>query len=68
MTEKQKNKPQDNQHLPGTSGDIHGRLFNTHNPEFEQRPTRNDISHVDQQEGYMNNGECGDCQTDKEQK
>lgn len=40
-------------------GEVHGRIYNSQNPEFEQKGTRNDISSVDQQEGNMNNGECG---------
>lgn len=38
---------------------VHGRIFNTKNPEFEDLPARDDISHVDQQEGNMQHGEKG---------
>jgi hypothetical protein len=41
------------------NGEVHGRIHNSQNPSFEQKGTRNDISSVDQQEGNMNNGECG---------
>lgn len=41
------------------NGDVFGHIHNSQNPAFEQAGTRNDISSVDQQEGNMNNGECG---------
>jgi hypothetical protein len=41
------------------NNNVHGRIHNSQNPAFEQSGTRNDISSIDQQEGNMNNGECG---------
>ncbi|HET7896717.1 MAG TPA: hypothetical protein VFL47_03590 [Flavisolibacter sp.] len=58
----QENQPINNrQQQPDESGEnkIHGRIYNTNNPEFEQIPARNDISSIDQQEGNMAHGEEG---------
>jgi len=38
---------------------IHGRLYNSRNPEFKDKDSIDDISHVDNQEGNMNHGEEG---------
>ena len=43
----------------GKENNIHGRIYNSKNPEFEQIPARNDISGIDQQEGNMAHGEEG---------
>ena len=48
-----------NQQNEKSHGDVYGRIHNSQNPAFEQDGTRHDISSVDQQEGNMNNGECG---------
>lgn len=39
--------------------EIHGRLYNSKNPEFKDKDSKDDISHVDKQEGTMNRGATG---------
>lgn len=60
---KQTNNPQqteDNkQNDPVEDQDIHGRLYNSKNPAFKDKDSKDDISHVDQQEGTMNRGTTG---------
>ena len=42
-----------------TDENVEGRLYNSQNPEFRDKDSRDDISHVDEQEGTMNNGVIG---------
>ena len=39
--------------------EIHGRLYNSQNPAFKDKDSKDDISHVDEQEGTMNRGTTG---------
>lgn len=55
--EKTQNTPATQETAAGN--EVHGRIHNSQNPAFEGQDSRNDISTVDQQEGNMNNGECG---------
>jgi hypothetical protein len=59
MANEQKQPNTNNPQTETGNRDVHGRLYNSQNPAFEHKGTRNDISNVDQQEGNMNNGECG---------
>lgn len=59
MTDDQTNKTTGSQPSEKTTDEVHGRINNTQNPAFEQVPSQNDISRVDQQEGNMNPGEAG---------
>jgi hypothetical protein len=42
-----------------TEEHIHGRIYNSQNPEWEQQDVQHDISGIDQQEGNMEHGEKG---------
>lgn len=50
----------DNEGQAPENDPIHGRIYNSRNPEIEKQGSGRDISEVDQQEGNMNNGESGD--------
>jgi hypothetical protein len=59
MAEAQKQSNNEKQAGENQKDSIHGRIYNTNNPAFENLPSKNDISQVDQQEGNMNHGEEG---------
>lgn len=52
---KQENREQQNDQV-SPDQPVEGRLYDSRNPEFRQMDGKNDISHVDEQEGEMNNG------------
>lgn len=59
MTDDKKQSPTSGSQIKSDSNNVHGRIHNSQNPNFDQKGTRNDISSVDQQEGNMDHGECG---------
>lgn len=59
MAEAQKQSNNEEQAGEKQENSIHGRIYNTDNPAFENLPSKNDISQLDQQEGNMQHGEEG---------
>lgn len=55
----QKGQSADNLDSNNSQDALHGRVNNTANPLFEEKEAEADISHIDQQEGTMNNGVLG---------
>lgn len=55
-SEKNTNK---NHTIEPNEGEVHGRTFNSQNPEIDKSSAIADISAVDQQQGNMNHGETG---------
>lgn len=44
---------------------VEGRLYDSRNPKFKNMDTRDDISHMDEQEGEMKHGTTGDDKVQK---
>lgn len=52
-------QPQHNEQAKSGDGHIQGRVDNSGNAQFKDEEAKADISHVDRQEGTMNNGVLG---------
>jgi hypothetical protein len=63
----QKGQPTDNSADQNSNDALRGRVNNTANPLYQEKEEEADISHIDQQEGTMNNGVLGgNMEEDKE--